>query len=154
MDDPKEELLYSPDKLQKEDYSNPYKYYNDLSAAYTNAQGNRTIGGYDQTGKVDYVEWYTDGSVRMIYHGSFKYGKPDDQEGSSWEIVCDESRNVNYQYNIGLFTAGRYDGDSSSAAGYNENMEDLTLSQISEIIKGTAFETMDLNWNMGMVKWK
>lgn len=152
MDNPVKEQLYTPDSLRLGEYSDLYKYYNGLSSAYINKYGNRTVGAYDLIGDSDYAEFYEDGTVRMVYHGKFKAGKPDDQEGGSWEIVCDKEKDIHYCYNIGLFTAGSYDYSDSRSEGYVErNQSNLSLSQISVLIEGTSFENMELDWNQELI---
>lgn len=152
MESPTSEQLYTLESLRKSNYSQPYKYYNGLSSAYVSSSGDRKVGANDSLGISDYVEFYEDGTVRMAYHGKFKDTKPDDREGGSWEIVCDQDRGIGYRYNFGLFQSGRYDVTASKTAGYTkENLDALTMDQISMIIKGTSFEKLDLKWEQELL---
>ena len=88
----------------------------------------------------------------MMYYGKFKNGLPEDDKGESWEIVCNRDKGVNYVYNYGLFSDGKYDYINNKKRGLSShNIQNLTMNEIEEIIDNSEFKDMKLDWALDCI---
>lgn len=102
--------------------------------------GNTSGGKYnDNTNTAYLIDYFDDGTVRMLYYGNFKNGYPNDDTGNAWYIV--KAENTDYMYYKGYFGE---DGNTLNNPGYKfEN--NLSIDRINEILKQNNCN-LDLKW--------